>query len=321
MPKVVADVPSHAAWIPGGAGPSTTETWAGRRGHVVSAVDTAGPWSRSGAPLLADNILLTAVFDPATARVVLTGTGLEVFSLVTIERSTDLITWTTVRGATELDVATGGTVVHYDYEFVDNVTNYYRLTTLAPFGQTSNIATVFPVLTAAWLKSISRPFLNIRVSILQPPTFGIGRGARVGIYGIKARTFPIAVNDIRLARRWTLTLRTETAAAAAALTFILAPGDVLLLQVPAGLADTVPAGYLSIGDVTRENHPLRPVRVTWTLPVTETAPPSASVVPLQATWQTLVDQFSSWADVIAAFSSWADLLANLVADPSETIVP
>jgi hypothetical protein len=319
MPRVVVDVPSHAAWIPGGAGPSTTETWAGRRGLMVSAVDTAGPWSRSGAPLLADNVLLTAVFDPATSRVVLTGTGLEVFSLVTIERSTDLITWTTVRGAVELDVATGGTVVHYDYEFVDGVTNYYRLITLAPFGQTSNIASVTPVLTAAWLKSISRPFLNIRVSILQPPTFGIGRLARVGIYPIKARTFPIAVNDIRLARRWTLTLLTETRAAADALTFILAPGDVLLLQVPAGLVDTVPAGYISIGDVTRENHPLRPVRVTWTLPAVEVAPPGASVVPLQASWQTLINQYASWSAVIADFSSWSDLLANLVADPSEVI--
>jgi hypothetical protein len=318
MPVYVDDDPQPIAWIPAGAGSGTLETWTGRPVYVDDALDLAGPWATS--PLQADFILLTAVFDPTLARVVLTGTGLEAFTTVTLQHSLDQITWTTVRGATSLDVMTGGTIVHYDYEFTDGVTNYYRLITLAPFGQTSNTASVFPVLTAAWLKSISRPFLNIKVSILQPPVFGIGRTARVGIYPIKARTYPIAVNDLRLARRWTLTLLTETAAAAAALTYILAPGDVLLLQVPAGLADTVPAGYMSIGDVTRENHPLRPVRVIWDLPVTEVAPPSASVTALQATWQTLVNQFTDWAAVVAAYPDWSTLLATLVADPSETIV-
>lgn len=315
----VDDDPGVIQWIPGGAGPTVTEVVAGRRIVVSDAIDQFGPWTRSSAPLFADNVLLTATFNPTTGCIELVGTGLDVFTSVRIEKSLDLISWSTVRGAADLAVV-AGTVSICDYEFTDGVTNYYRLTTLAPFEQTSDVAFVVPTLGDIWLKSISRPFLNMRVCVVQPPAFQIAQTARTGIFPIKGRTYPVAVNDLRLARRWTLNLRTETAADTQALTYLLASGDVLLLQVPYAAREAIPAGYITVGDTVRENHPLRPLRVTWTLPVTEVAPPGPFVVPATATWQSLINQYGSWAEVIAAFSSWADLLANLVGDPSEVIV-
>jgi hypothetical protein len=171
--------------------------------------------------------------------------------------------------------------------------------------------------SAIWLKSIARPFLNQAVDVVLRNPSTVTRPARVGIFDVVGRTLPIAVSDVHSSRRWTMYLRTETQEAADNLDYLMASGDVLLIQTPPGC--TVPSGYVVVGDVTRESHPLRPLRMTWTLPCTEVAPPSSDVVGVVGTWQTVISTYATWTEVIAARASWADLI-TLVGDPSEVIV-
>lgn len=242
-----------------------------------------------------------------------------------LQRSPDAFTWTNVRGGTMLGPPPTRVDLN-DYEFTADVTNYYRTRqvddqsgTVLLEGDQEYIPT--PLGGVFWLKSTSRAFLNVTVTIIQRPEVRVTQRARLATHAISGRTYPVAVNDLRLAREWTLILRTETPGDTAATAAILAPGDVLLLQVPAAAANAVPAGYLAVGDVTREHHPLRPDRVTWTLPVTEVAPPDASVATVDATWASVVAQYATWADVVAAWGSWEALLALLAGTLTEVIVP
>lgn len=187
----------------------------------------------------------------------------------------------------------------------------------APFLN-EQTATIAPTLTAVWLKSIARPFLNQAVQVIWAPAVVYSRPARTGVFDIVGRTLPVAVSDVRTSRRWTLLLRTDDTAAAENLDLILASGDVLFLQAPP-VCDMI-TGYIAVGDVTREHHPLRPARVTWTLPVTEVAAPGPDVVGSTVTWQSVLNAYATWADVIADNATWADLL-TLIGDPSEVIVP
>ncbi len=172
--------------------------------------------------------------------------------------------------------------------------------------------------SAIWLKSIARPFLNQAVTIINRPSITISRAARVGVFDIVGRSFPIAVSDVRSSRRWTMFVRTETAVTRDNLDLLLASGDVIFIHTPADCA--VPSGYVAIGDAEQETHPLRPLRVTHTLPCTEVAPPGPDVIGAQGTWQSVINAYATWSAVIAARATWADLLA-LVGSPSEVIVP
>lgn len=69
---------------------------------------------------------LTLTYDNTLSRVRATVTGLTDDVVVRVERSTNQVTWTTVRGGTAL-TPTGGTVTLDDYEFAADVTNYYRI--------------------------------------------------------------------------------------------------------------------------------------------------------------------------------------------------
>lgn len=181
--------------------------------------------------------------------------------------------------------------------------------------QTANIT---PTLDAIWLKSISRPFLNQTVEIVQPAGMGATRPARTGVFDIVGRSFPVAVNDVRKSRRWTMLLRTENDTAKGTLELLLASGDVILIQVPAA-CDHIPHGYVSVGDVDQTWHPLRPRHVLHVLPVVEVAPPGAGVIGASVTWQTVLNEYISWSDLLANQASWATTL-TLVGDPSEVIV-
>jgi hypothetical protein len=189
---------------------------------------------------------------------------------------------------------------------------------------TEQTASILPSLgtdcgeSSIWLKSIARPFLNQAVTVINRSSITINRPARVGIFDIVGRSFPIAVSDIRSSRRWTMFVRTETAVTRDNLDLLLASGDVIFVHTPADCA--VPSGYVAVGDAEQATHPLRPLRVTHTLPCTEVAPPGPDVIGAQSTWQSVINAYGSWADVIAAKATWADLLA-LVGSPSEVIVP
>ena len=86
MPVVYADY-DESAWIPGGS-PAGAITFAAALPRVF-VDELQESWLWASAPLWADNLAITAVYNPDLSRVQLTGTGLEPFTLVRIERSTN----------------------------------------------------------------------------------------------------------------------------------------------------------------------------------------------------------------------------------------
>lgn len=185
---------------------------------------------------------------------------------------------------------------------------------------TTNIAGDTCTDTPIILKSISRPFLNRAVTVVQRPDTAITRRSRAGVFDIVGRSYPVAVSDLRPSRQWTMYVRTYTHTDAAELDLILASGDPLFVHVPAGCAASVPGGYVTVGDTTQAWHPLRPTQCLWTLPLTEVAAPGPDVVGATITWQGVLNAYGSWAELIAANATWADLLAN-VGSASDVIVP
>lgn len=339
MPLVITDEAfgTHIPGVPGGAASGVWEFQnAPPYVFVIDDIDVAGDWGWSSAPLCASNTVgsLTLVYNDTLARVELTGAGIDPFTDVLVERSTDQIHWTTVRGGSSVDIVAGGFTLN-DYEFEPCVTNYYRFTTLAPVGcATSAVASVTPILTHVWFKSVTRPFLNIPITIgcvamgasstemLVDPS-GVSRPARSGVFPIINRTYPIAVNDLRLGREWNVRLRTFNTLALKAVDFLLASGDVILIQVPSpcvACAETVEHGYVTVFDAGYQRHHRYRQRAVWELAVQEVAPPGPDIIYAEATWQTVINQYGSWSAVLAAFASWQALLA-ILPQPSEVIVP
>lgn len=70
---------------------------------------------------------VTVTYDATLSRVAISATALAAADVATIERSTDGVRWTTVRGAVSLPVAAGVLATHYDYEWKPNVSNTYRV--------------------------------------------------------------------------------------------------------------------------------------------------------------------------------------------------
>lgn len=189
----------------------------------------------------------------------------------------------------------------------------------APYLQ-QQTASITPAQEGVWLKSIARPFLNKAVDTVQPARTSISRPARVGVFDIVGRSLPVAVSDIRSSRRWVMQVRTETEADAVNVGYLLASGDVLLIQVPAACSALIPAGYVAVGDVDESAHALRPLERTFTLPVTEVSPPGPGVVGAASTWASVLALYGSWEALLVDHVDWASVL-TLVGSPSEVIVP
>lgn len=265
--------------------------------------------------------MIVLAYDGQLSRVRVTASGLEASSATaTLERSTDGIRWTTVRGAGELAVTAGLELERPadDYEFVPDVVNTYRLTTFdaggLELGQHS--ATITPDLAGRpWLKIITRPFLNRPVVVLDYSE--LSRPARAGVFDVVGRSFPVVVSDVRRSARFELQLLTETDEQRRELALALAGGETVLLQVPAD-AD-VPAGYLHVGDATEARPSRRSERRVFTLAVTEVAAPAADVVGAVSTWQTVLNTYSNWTELLAAHATWAALL-ELIGNPEDVIV-
>ncbi len=321
---------SHRWW--GVAGPSTQVVEnALPRIVVTEDIDFGVGWS-AGPGCGGGTSVLLVTYDDTLARVVIDGSGLAPYTAVIVERSTDQMHWTTVRGAVQLTL-NGDTFTHYDYEFSPGVVNYYRVTTIAPSGCETASASVTPDLTQIWIKSITRPFLNTPlgtscsvmgstpVELLVVANGGVTRPTRSAIYPIINRTNPVGVTDLALARSWPMRLRTFDPAGLQTLDYLFASGDTLLIQVPHNdCAETVEHGYVIVSDPTYQRHHRYRQRVVWDFGVQEVAVPGPDIGYRQATWATVLAQFGSWAGVMAACPTWAHVLA-LLPSPSEVIVP
>lgn len=168
----------------------------------------------------------------------------------------------------------------------------------------------------AWLKSISRPFLNRPVTVLDYSD--VERPARGGLFDVPGRTAPLAVTGVRGSRRWTLEVLTDTAGAALDVDMILASGDVLLVQAPAGT--DVPAGYVQVGDTRQRRTSRLGARRIFELPLTEVAAPTADIVGSTATCQTVLNTYATCAALLAAHPTCLSVM-ELIGDPTEVIVP
>lgn len=243
----------------------------------------------------------------------------------TVDRTTNGINYTTVRGATEVPVTTGCELARVvdDYEFPVSEPITYRVRAYNADGSVAATTTcqITVDLDDVWIKSIGRPFLNQRVNCILNPT-PITRPARNGIFDVVGRTFPIAVTDVRGSRRVPVRVVTETTEQYVALDLLLASGDPVFYHTPAN--HPLPTMYAVVED-TAMSRPISSRTCNtdyrlFELPSVEVAAPSADVVGSTGTWQTVVNTYATWADVLAAHSTWADLL-ELVGDGSEVIVP
>lgn len=267
-----------------------------------------------------------ATYDETLARVRITATGFDAQADVArVERSTDAVNWTTVRGATASPVSGGALLLTVDdYEFIDEAVTFYRVTGYdSASGIPTDITTteITPSLSGVWLKSTSRPFLNTEVDVRFKTPMTITRPSRTGVFDVIGRSNPIAVSDVRKSQQWPMYVRTETYAEAEAVDLILASGDVLYVHTPSGCpSEIIPGGYATAGDAVVEWHPLRPESRLWTLPMTGAAAPGPDVSGALGTYATVLSEFADYAAVLAQYASYADLLA-IVGSPSEVVVP
>lgn len=243
-----------------------------------------------------------------------------------VDRSTDGVTYTIVRGATDVGITVTGCALERtvdDYEFPVGVPVTYRVRSFTD-GDYLGVTTTCQItvnLDDVWFKSIGRPFLNQVMHCVLNPT-PVVRRARNGISPIVGRSFPVATTDVRMSREVTVQVVTQTTQERQDLDLLLASGDPIFIQTPAG--HPLPTMYAVIENTTEE----RPVRNRlcsndwrlWSLPLVEVAAPGPDVIGSTSTWQTVVSTYATWADVLNAHSSWADLL-DLIGDGTEVIVP
>lgn len=197
---------------------------------------------------------------------------------------------------------------------------------------TEQTANTTPEITGIWIKSLLHPFLNVFIDgacaavgdndtemlVSDSP---VTRPARTNVFPIVNRTNMVAVNDIRLGRNWSYRIRTHTHTATTTFDYLMASGDVLLIQVPSPCDEVIPNGYVTAFDVSYVRpHKRRPLTAVWDVPVQEVAPPGPDIVYAENTWQTVINAYADWDAVVAANPTWQDLL-SLVPDPSEVIVP
>lgn len=262
---------------------------------------------------------VTLTYDSGLSRVRVSGSVDAASVYGTVERSSNGVQWTTVRGAGRL-TPSSNTVSADDYEFAPGAANTYRVRGYSGVDVqlSSEADDITPVIDRPWIKSVARPYLNRGVTVQDytAPT----RKSRAGRFDVLGRSHPIMVSEVHAGREWTLSLLTRDLAEAHALELLLASGDTLYVQVPPGF--DIPAGYVGVGDVVRErvSRPLSDDKRIFPVPLTEAAAPGPDVVGYTATWEGLLAEFGTWTDVLAAFPTWADVL-EFVTDPETVIVP
>jgi hypothetical protein len=260
---------------------------------------------------------LTLTYDTQLSRVRVAASALSVSAVsATVERSTDQVRWSTVRGAGSLAVTAQAASVD-DYEFAPDVVDYYRVTAYDAGGAQTDQVTAFvtPTLTQVWLKSVARPFLNRQVIVQDYSE--VERDAHAGIFvGVGAK-YPIVVNDLRGSDEWALDVLAETRTDRNAIDALLDAGDVILVHVPADV--DVPGGYVTVGRTRQRRTSRMSTRRIVSLPCTEVAAPGPDVVGATSTWQTVVSTYATWADVLAAHATWASVL-ELIGSPTDVIV-
>lgn len=174
-----------------------------------------------------------------------------------------------------------------------------------------------PAQTGVWIKNLTRPFLNRQVTVVGHSD--IEMPDRTGVYDIVGRSFPVAVTDVRGARRQTLTLMFPTLALADEFRECLAPGNPIFLHVPP-TGCPFPGMYAVIGPTVIHRMSQRGVRRYFTLPLTEVAAPALDLIGATLTYQTVLASYASYDALLAGEVSYNGLLEG-IGSPADVIVP
>lgn len=178
---------------------------------------------------------------------------------------------------------------------------------------TSQSNSITPTLTDVWLKSLARPFLNTPVDVFG--TIDTTRRARNGVFPVVGRSLPLAVTDVRGSREYTLRVKTLDDDTAERLDLVFASGDPLYVHAPPGIP--VKSMYVVVGD-TEDEQPV-PGTHFWTLPITEVAAPGPDIVGATATYQTVLNAYSTYSALLAGEPTYQDVVER-IGDPSDVIV-
>jgi hypothetical protein len=217
---------------------------------------------------------------------------------------------------TAVDVPTGSFVVSGGSSAISR-----GLVASLPAVLLTQTASITPVISQVWLKSIGMPFLNRGFYCVSK----IGdeqRDDRTGLFEVINRNFPIAVTDVRQSKEVTIEVITQTTQEWHDLDFILGLGAPMYLQTPLNY----PLDSMHV--VIRRTSKRRPLlqqtcgndwRV-YELPLREVAPPGDAIVGSTITWQGVINAYATWQDVLNAETSWFDLMQN-IGTPADVIVP
>lgn len=261
---------------------------------------------------------LTATYSGGLSRVILSADALGASATYAVfDLTVNGTTYSTVRGGGSVTVGSQLANLN-DFEFPCDVAATYRVRSYSAANvlqQTFTVA-ITVQLTAPWLKSVGRPFLNRQVEASDASD--VSYTARAGIFPVIGRTDPVAVTDSFSVKSYQLSLRTFTKTEADLLRILVASGDVLYLQTPPDFPS--PGGYFVCGDVTEGRQGMPWADRWFTLPLTKVAAPGADVAATLGTWQTVINTYPTWTALIAAKATWADVLL-MVGDPSEVEVP
>lgn len=258
---------------------------------------------------------IALVYDNTLSRVTIDASALDLSATeALVERSTDQIKWTVVRGGAAVVVSDGEFPVPlHDYEFIPDNENHYRLTPDVGSAETDSI---IPVLTATWIKSIARPFLNmsfLRSEIVSTVT----RHLRNNVFDIVGRSIPIGLTDVSSSRQYDIRVDTQTFELGEEFDLLFASGDILFLHVPSSWP--YKSAYFVPMEVPREFR-WSTEWSTWTITVREIAAPGPDVVGSASTYQTILNTYTTYNELLLGHTDYADVL-TLIGDPSEVIVP
>jgi hypothetical protein len=261
---------------------------------------------------------LTATYDATLSRIRLAAGSLGASATYAVfDRTTDAITYTTVRGGAEVTVSSQNASLD-DYEWDPGVATTYRVRSYnaSDVLQQTFTDSITQDLDQVWIKLVARPFLNRAVTVAD---FGpVERPARAGVFPVIGRSFPVSVADVRSSRRYVLQVLTESPSEAGDIDLLLATGDPVFVHVPSTSA--VPSGYYAAGDTSEARTGRISDRRMFEIPLTAIAAPGPDVVGASITWQGVINAYADWTAVIAAHTDWQDLL-ELIGSPTDVIVP
>lgn len=256
---------------------------------------------------------VTLDYDDTLGRVIINANGLGAAVSATVERSVDLVRWTVVRGGDTMPVAGGLIAPLNDYEFIPNVLNTYRVVPDTGITQTDSIT---PVLTETWVKSVSRPFLNMSFAQSEI-TSDITRNGRQGIFNVIGRVLPVAVTDLHQSREYTLRLVTESKALAGNLDLLTSLGDILFVHAPPTWP--LPPAYM-VAQTAQQQLRIPTEFAVWSLAMREVAAPGPNVVGTTSTYQTVLNTYATYNDLLLAHDDYASVL-TLIGSFDEVVVP